>query len=106
MEMHLSLGVSTIVALMAAHRTGKDRPIPATSAQRDIACISLEAFSIVPTDKPKRFDQATASTMHHHDPSVQPQFPESPQCAYPFDPGQAQETATTIRVTRHARVNS
>ena len=54
MEMYLSVGVSTIAALIAAHRTGRDLPIPATFDQRDIACIDSEPFAIVPTDKRKR----------------------------------------------------
>ena len=52
-----------LVALMPAHRTGRDPPIRATFDQRDIARISPESFAIVPRDKPERFDQVAASTI-------------------------------------------
>lgn len=55
MEIHLSLGVSTLVALMAAHRTGRDLLIPAPS---DRGCIGPANFGIGPTDKPRQSDKA------------------------------------------------
>jgi hypothetical protein len=58
MEMYLSGGVSTLVALMAAHRTGRDLPIPTTFDQGETARIGPGNFVIVPTDKPEQFDEA------------------------------------------------
>jgi hypothetical protein len=58
MEMYLSLGVSTIVALMAAHRTGKDLLIPATSDRGRIDRIGPGNFGIVPTDEPGQSGEA------------------------------------------------
>lgn len=44
MEIHLSVGVSTLVALMAADRTdaGSDRTMSAVSERREIAHITTE----------------------------------------------------------------
>jgi hypothetical protein len=44
MEIYLSVGVSTLVALMAAHRTdaGGDRTIRAVTEQEDISDITFE----------------------------------------------------------------
>jgi hypothetical protein len=53
MEMYLSGGVSTLVALMAAHRTGRDVPIPTTFDHGDTVRIGPGNFAIVPTDKPE-----------------------------------------------------
>jgi len=57
MEMYLSGGVSTLVALMAAHRTGRDLPIPATFDQGGIVRIGPGNLPIVPTDKPEQCDE-------------------------------------------------
>jgi hypothetical protein len=60
MEMYFSGGVSTLVALMAAHRTGRNLPISATIDQGDIARIGPGHFVIVPADKPERVCEAYA----------------------------------------------
>jgi hypothetical protein len=67
MKMYLSVGASTIAALMAAHRTGRDRPIPATLDQTDIALISPDPFAVMLTNEPERFYKATKVTIRHQD---------------------------------------